>query len=118
MSGFSSKEKHSNNASSASADSVVFDWSAEEGFSAIDDQSGFLRARSDEQWGSTDSENGLDWGKIEIMGGVILIQFVPITGTEHMPCLGRNGASIEEVRQLMSEISENEIRRTIRTILR
>ena len=63
-------------------------------------------------------DSGLNWGRVELLGGEVLVQFVPMETTERIHGLGRNGASIPEIRTIMDDLSDSDIRRTIRTILR
>ena len=60
---------------------------------------------------------GLNWGTIELMGGSILIQFTPLGGTRLIEQIGRNYTCLNEVKRISDELSIQEMKRTIRTIL-
>ena len=70
----------------------------------------------DNPTGPETSENYI-WGNLELMGGTIAIQFAPLTGTERVG-LGRNHTSAEEIEKALDDLSEADLKRTIRTILR
>ena len=64
---------------------------------------------------------GLNWGDISIMGGSIRLQFIPLdipSPSARLPILGRNGACLDEVKEIVDDLALQDIKRTVRTILR
>ena len=62
-------------------------------------------------------DQGLNWGTLELMGGKILIQFTPLGGTGLIRQLGRNDTCLNEVKQLVDDLTIQELKRSVRTIL-
>lgn len=63
---------------------------------------------------------GYTYGKVELMGGSIELQLVPLLGPDSTPMhfLGPNMACLRELETIMSELRLADIKRTMRTILR
>ena len=59
-----------------------------------------------------------DWGTIGLLGGQVRVQFGIVTGSERIPGLGANAATLDEMREILTDISVQDVKRTIRTILR
>ncbi len=57
------------------------------------------------------------WGTLELMGGAIDVRFAPLTGTERVG-LGRNNVTADGVKEALEDLSEADLKRTVRTILR
>ena len=64
------------------------------------------------------SFSGWDWGTLDLMGGKILVQFSPLGGTGLVSRIGRNGADLEEIKEIAGQLTVAEMRRTVRTLLR
>ena len=61
---------------------------------------------------------GYSHGKIELMGGSIELQIVPVKWSSSEHVIGRNGACLVELERIVKDTSLPDIKRTIRTILR
>ena len=58
------------------------------------------------------------WGTIGLMGGQVTIEVGLVTGSERIPGLGANAANLDEIKEILTDTSAQDMRRTVRTILR
>ena len=66
------------------------------------------REPEDEPW---------SWGKLELMGGEVELKFAPITGMDRIG-MGPNYANKDEIKKILEDLPLQDLRRTVRTILR
>ena len=71
-------------------------------------------APENEQW----EEKFVNWGRLSVLSGSIEIRFYPVAFGSRIPGLGPNAVNMDDLKDLVEEMTALDIKRTVRNVLK